>query len=114
MVFGRNLHLIGPFEAFGAGFAQNVAAHLLYFQAPGPFFGPRGRILDPGSDLGIFRSTFWPGDVFGVIWGSRKTFVCEGKVLWLGYRGFRVTQMNCMVLRTHLGVLLCPTKHLIQ
>ena len=44
---------------FRRGFAQNVAAHLLYFQAPGLIFGPRGRFVDPGMD-------FWTPDQ---IWG---------------------------------------------
>ena len=36
------------------------------------FFMPGDRSWRPGSDFGAPRSTFWPGDVLGVILGSRK------------------------------------------
>ena len=56
-------------------------------------------------DLG---STFWPGDLFGVKNGSRKTYFYYEMILSWGFRGIPVTQMNSMVHGTHLGVLLCP------
>ena len=34
--------------------------------------------------------------------------VCEGMILWWGFKGFHLTQMNSMVPGTHLGVLVCP------
>ena len=45
---------------------HGISARIFCFFMPGDGFGR------PGSDFGTPRSTFWPGDVFGVIWGSRK------------------------------------------
>mgnify|MGYP001269770309 CR=1 FL=1 len=52
--------------------------------------------------------TFWPGDFFGSIFGSRKTYFCQEMILWWGYKGIPPAQMNSMVPRTHMGRLLCP------
>ena len=65
-------------------------------------FEGRGRILEPqGRHFGL-------GDIFGPILGSRTTYFCEGMISWCGLRGFCLTQINCMVRGTHLGVLVCP------
>ena len=58
--------------------------------------------------------TFWPGDLFGSIFGSRKTYFCEEMILWWGYRGIPSAQMNSMVPGTHLGVLVCPKTSLFN
>ena len=39
MFFGRNLHLIGPFELLEAGFCTYFSVNLLYVHAPGPIWG---------------------------------------------------------------------------
>ena len=52
--------------------------------------------------------TFWPGDLFGSIFGSRKTYFCEEMILWWGYKGIPPAQMNSMVPGIHMGRLLCP------
>ena len=35
-----------------------------------------------GQTLRGFRSTFWPGDLFGPNVGSRKTYFCDEMILW--------------------------------
>ena len=46
---------------------------------------------------------------FGAKFGVQKnTYFYYGFDFSWGFRGFPVTQMNCMVPRTHLGVRLCP------
>ena len=47
-------------------------------------------------------------ELFGYVWGPEKTYFCKGMISSWGYRGFCLTQMNCMVHGTHLDVLLCP------
>ena len=61
MVFGPNLHLIGPFEAFEAGFCTEFQCASFVFSHPGAEFwtlgqnlGPRGRHFGPGTFLGQF------------------------------------------------------------
>ena len=87
----------------GRGSAWFFGAHLLFFHA-------RGRILEAGVGFWISRSTFWPGDLFGPQKWSRKNMFCGGMILWWGFRGFCLTQINSMVPGTHLGVLLCPQR----
>ena len=71
--------------------------HLLFFM-PGGGFGFR---------FGIPRSTFWPGELFKPIFGSRKTYFCEEMILWWGYMGFHPAQINSMVPGIDIGRLLC-------
>ena len=52
--------------------------------------------------------TFWPGDLFGSIFGSRKTYFCQEMILWWGYKGIPPAQMNSMVPGIHMGRLVCP------
>ena len=75
---------------------------------------PWGGFWSPGSDLEPPRSTFWPGDLFGSIVGSRKTYFREEMILWWGYRGIPSAQMNSVVPGTHLGVLVCPKTSLFN
>ena len=56
--------------------------------------------------------TFWPGDLFGSIFGSRKTYFCQEMILWWGYKGIPPAQMNSMVPGIHMGRLLCPKNNL--
>ena len=72
------------------------------------FFMPGGRIFEPGIRFWIPRSTFWPGDLFGVNKWSRKKWICDGSILSWQFRGNSQTQMNSVVHRIHLGRLLCP------
>ena len=61
------MHLIGPFEAFEAGFCTEFCCASFVFLSPGAVLGTPGwNVGTPRSDLGISRSTFWHGDVFGV------------------------------------------------
>ena len=85
----------------GRGSAWFFSAHLLYFHA-------QGQIWEPRIGFWIPRSTFWPGDLFWSILGSRKKWFCDEIILWWVGRGFPKTQMNSIVYRTHLGRLLCP------
>ena len=85
----------------GRGSAWFFGAHLLFFHA-------RGRILEAGVGFWISRSTFWPGDLFGLKKWSRKKLFCGGMILWWGFRGIHPAQMNSMVPRSHMGRLLCP------
>ena len=104
MVFGHNLHYMAPFAIPRAGSAWFFSAHLLFFHA-------RGRICEPGIRLLDLGSTFWPGDLFGVKNGSRKTYFCDEIILWWVGRGIPPAQMNSMVPRTHMGRLLCPKSY---
>ena len=45
---------------------------------------------------------------------SRRRWFCEGMILWWGFRGFHLTQMNSMVPGTHMGRLLCPKPSLFN
>ena len=104
MVFGHNLHLMAPFEFLEAGFCMEFRRASFWFLCTRADFWTTGPICGPPD---FSRSTFWPGDLFGPKMGSRKTYFCDGIDFSWGFRGFPVTQMNCMVPRTHLGVLLC-------
>ena len=85
MVFGHNLHLMAPFDAFLTPFCTEFCRTSFVFLSPradfwtlDQNFGPQIRIWDPGSDCRIFRQTFWAGDRFGPILGSQKSdFVRE-------------------------------------
>ena len=55
------------------------------------------------SDFGIFRSTFWPGDVLG----APQKVICEKTIFWRGCRGNPHAKTIPMVPRTHMVVLLC-------
>ena len=44
--------------------------------------------------------------------GPEKNMCCGGIILWWGFKGFHVTQMNSMIHGTHLDVLLCPKTRL--
>ena len=44
-----------------------------FFSAHLSFFHAQGRIFEPRIGFWIPRSTFWPGDLFGVKNGSRKS-----------------------------------------
>ena len=92
---------MAPFEFLEAGFCTECwCASFCLLCA--------GRFLDHWSNLWSPGSTCWPGDLFEQNMGSPKThFYYEIDFSW-GFRGFHLTQMNCMVPRTHLGVLLCP------
>ena len=57
----------------GQGSAQNFGAHLLFFHA-------LGRILEPRIGFWISRSTFRPGDLFGLKKWSPKKMRCK----WIG------------------------------
>ena len=83
------------------GSAWFFSPHLLFVHAQGPIFELRIRFWIP-------RSTFWPGDLFGVKNGSRKACFCDEIILWWVGRGIPPAQMNSMVPRTHMGRLLCP------
>ena len=108
MVLGHNLHHMAPFDFSRAGFCMELRRASFYFSCPGVELG------GPGSDFGSPRSTFWPGDAFGSILGSRKTYFCEEVTLWWGYREIPSAQMNSMVPGTHLGVLVCPKTSLFN
>ena len=60
---GRNLHLIGPFELFLAGFSTEFQRASFVFSRPRPIFGPRAGIWDPQIDI-LARGPF--GANFGV------------------------------------------------
>ena len=79
MVFGHNLHYMAPFAIPRAGFCMVFSARICCF------FHARGRILEPGVRFWIPRSTFWPGDLFGSIFGSRKNILLRGNyfVVWI-------------------------------
>ena len=49
------------------------SAHLLFCHAWGRIFEPGIRLLDLGS-------TFWPGDLFGVKYGSPKKWFCDESI----------------------------------
>ena len=66
MVFGRNLHLIGPFELFPAGFSTEFQRASLEFPRPGAEF------WTPGRNLGPRGRHFGPGTFWGQFWGPEK------------------------------------------
>ena len=45
--------------------------------------------------------------------GPRKRWFCEGMILWWGFRGFHLTQMNSMAHGTHLGLVIHPKQHFV-
>ena len=64
MVFGHNLRHMAPFDFSRAGFC------MVFRHASFVLFRPGDGFWRLGSDFETPRSTFWPGDVFGVILGS--------------------------------------------
>ena len=72
MVFGHNLHYMAPFGIPRPGFC-------MVFQRASFVFHAQGRFFEPRIGFWILRSTFWPGDLFGVkTWSRKKSeFVTE-------------------------------------
>ena len=70
MVFGHNLRYMAPFDFSKAGFCMVFRRASFVFSCP-------GTDLDAGVGFLDLGSTFWPGDVFGVILGSRKNSFAE-------------------------------------
>ena len=86
---------------WGRGSARNFGAHLLFVHAPGWILEPLVGFGYPEVDI-LARRPFW------LNFGVPKTYFYYEMILSWGFRGFPVTQMNSMVPRTYLGVLLCP------
>ena len=103
--FGTNRVHMRDTDAFVPAFCTEFRPAYFWFLRPRADFWTTDPILGPPDPS---RSTFWPGDLFGPNLGSQKTYFYYEIVFPWGFRGFPVTQMNCMVPRTHLGVLLCP------
>ena len=73
MFFGRNLHLIAPFELFPAGFCTE------FQRASFVFSRPRADVWTPGQNLGPRGRHVGPGTFLDQFWGSEKhTFARKG------------------------------------
>ena len=79
MFFGRNLHLIAPFEAFLTGFCTEFCCASFVFSRPGADFWTPGRNLGPPDQiLGFPGRHFGPGTFLGDF-GVPKNMVLRGK-----------------------------------
>ena len=66
MFFGRNLHLIGPFDLFPAGFSTE------FQRASFVFLRPRADFRTPGQNLGPRGRHFGLGTFWGQLLGPEK------------------------------------------
>ena len=83
MVFGANLHLIGPFEAFQAGFCTEFCCASFVFLSPGAGFWTPGQNFGPRSGIWNPQVRFqdFQVDILarGRFWGPEKdTFARKG------------------------------------
>ena len=76
MFFGPNLHLIGLFEAFEAGFCTEICCASFVFSSPGADFWTPGPILGPWVGIGDPQIRFgdFQVDILarGRFWGPEK------------------------------------------
>ena len=82
MVFDPNLHLIGPFEAFEAGFCTECCCASFVFLSPGADFWTPGRNLGPKNQiLGFPGRHFGPGTLLGDLGVPKKVLLRENHFL---------------------------------
>ena len=79
MVFGPNLHLIGPFEAFDVGFCTDFCCASFVCLSPGADFWTPGQNLGPPDQIWGF-----PGRHSGpgTFLGAPQKYFCEERIFW--------------------------------
>ena len=100
MIVGHNLHYMAPFGIPRPGFC-------MFFQPASFVFHAWGRMFEPGIGFWIPRSTFWPGDPFGVKEGSRKNVLRRNHFVMAVQGKIQDPNEFYLLYRTHVGRLLC-------